>query len=63
MNKLANIGYTLPTVSSMTIQAIDAGSYHDVAGFYARIARTNQNDVVLCLTSGLSTYISMVISI
>ena len=46
VNKLANIGYTLPTLSSMTIQAIDAGSYHDVAGFCARIARTNRNDVV-----------------
>ena len=41
VNKLANIGYTLPTLSSMTIQAIDAGSYNDVAGFCARIARTN----------------------
>ena len=40
-NKLVNIGYTLPTLSSMTIQAIDAGSYDDVAGFCARIARTN----------------------
>jgi hypothetical protein len=46
LNKFANIRYTLPTLSSMTIQAIDAGSYHDVAGFCARIARTNQNDVV-----------------
>jgi hypothetical protein len=25
LNKLANIGYPLPTLSSMTIQAIDAG--------------------------------------
>ena len=41
LNKLVNIGYTLPTLSSMMIQAIDAGSYHDVAGFCARIARTN----------------------
>jgi hypothetical protein len=41
LNKLANNGYTLPTLSSVTIQAIDAGSYPDVAGFYARIARTN----------------------
>ena len=31
LNKHANIGYTLSTLSSMTIQAIDAGSYHDVA--------------------------------
>ena len=46
LNKLVNIGYILPTLSSMTIQAIDAGSYHDVAGFCARIARTNRNDVV-----------------
>ena len=46
LNKLANIGYTLPTLSSMTIQAIDAGSYIDVAVFCARIARTNRNDVV-----------------
>jgi hypothetical protein len=33
LNKLANIGYTLPTLSSMMIQAIDAGMYHDIAGF------------------------------
>jgi len=46
LNRLANMGYTLPTLSSMMIQAIDTGSYHDVAGFCARIARTNQNDVV-----------------
>jgi hypothetical protein len=46
LNKLANIGYTLPTLSSMMIQTLDAGSYHDVAGFFVRIARTNQNDVV-----------------
>ena len=46
LNKLTNIGYTLPTLSSMMIQAIDADSYHDVVGFYTRIARTNRNDVV-----------------
>ena len=46
LNKLTNIGYTLPTLSSMTIQAIDAGTYHDVVGFCARIARANRNDVV-----------------
>ena len=46
LNKLANIGYTLPTLSSMTIQAIDADSSRDVTGFCARIARTNRNDVV-----------------
>ena len=29
VNKLANIVYTLPTYSSMSIQAMDAGSCHD----------------------------------
>ena len=46
VNKLANIGSTLPTYSSISIQAMDAGSYHDVAGFCARMAQNNQNDVV-----------------
>ena len=46
VNKLANIGYTLPTYSSVSIQAMDAGSYHDVAGFCARMAQNNRNDVV-----------------
>jgi hypothetical protein len=46
LNKLVNIGYTLPTLSSMMKQAIDADTYHDVAGFCTRIARTNRNDVV-----------------
>ena len=46
LNKLANIRYTQPTLSSMMIQAIDAGSYHDVASFCAMISQTNRNDVV-----------------
>ena len=46
VNKLANIGYTLPTYSSVSIQAMDAGSYHDVAGFCARMAQNNRNDVI-----------------
>jgi hypothetical protein len=33
LNKLANIWYTLPTLSFLTIQAIDVGMYHDVAAF------------------------------
>ena len=43
---LANIGYTMPTYSSVSIQAMDASSYHDVAGFCARVAQNNRNDVV-----------------
>ena len=46
VNKLANIGYTLPTYFSVSIQAMDAGSYHDVAGFCARMAQNNRSDVV-----------------
>ena len=46
VNKLVNIGYTLPTYSSVSIQDMDAGSYHDVAGFCARVAQNNRNDVV-----------------
>jgi hypothetical protein len=38
VNKLATIGYNLPTYSSLTIQSIDAGSYHDLKGFCARLA-------------------------
>jgi hypothetical protein len=41
-----DIGYTLPTYSSVLIQVMDAGSYHDIAGFYARMAQNNRNDVV-----------------
>ena len=44
--KLANIGYTLPTYSSVSIQAMDVGSYHDVVGFCARMAQNNRNDMV-----------------
>ena len=46
VNKLVNIGYNLPTYSSMAIQAMDVGSYHDVVGFCARMPQNNQNDVV-----------------
>jgi hypothetical protein len=46
VNNLATIGYNLPTYSSMTIQAIDVSSYHNIAGFCARMVRNNRNDVV-----------------
>ena len=46
VNKIVNIGYSLPTYSSVSIQAMDAGSYHDVAGFCARMAQNSWNDVV-----------------
>ena len=46
LRTLENIGYSFPTLSSMMIQAINAGLFHDVSGFCARIARNNRNDVV-----------------
>jgi hypothetical protein len=46
VNKLATIGYNLPTYSSLKIQSIDADSYHDIKGFCARLVQHNQNDVV-----------------
>jgi hypothetical protein len=45
VNKLATIGYNLPTYSSLKIQSIDAGSYNDLKGFCARLAQHNQNGV------------------
>jgi hypothetical protein len=46
VNKLATIGYNLPTYSSLKIQSIDAGSYYDLKGFCTRLVQHNQNDVV-----------------
>jgi hypothetical protein len=46
VTKLANIGYTLPTLSSVQIQAINLNMHHDVAGLCASISRNNRNDVV-----------------
>jgi hypothetical protein len=46
VNKLATIGYNLPTYHSLMIQSIDAGSYHDLKVFCARLAQYNRNDVV-----------------
>ena len=46
VTRLANIGYTLPTLSSVLIQAINADMRHDVEGFCASIAQNNRSDVV-----------------
>jgi uncharacterized FlaG/YvyC family protein len=46
VTKLANIGYTLSTLFSVLIQAINAEMHHDVEGFCVSIARNNRNDVV-----------------
>jgi hypothetical protein len=45
-NKLGNIGFPIPTLSSVLIQAINKNSRLDVASFCARIAQNNRDDVV-----------------
>ena len=42
VTKLANIRYTLPTLSSVLIQVINADMRHDVEGFCASIAWNNR---------------------
>jgi hypothetical protein len=46
VTKLANIGYNLPTLSSVLMQAINTGMHRDVEGLCASIAQNNRNDVV-----------------
>jgi hypothetical protein len=46
VTKLANIGYILPTLSSVLIQVINTDMRHDVEGFCANIAQINRNNVV-----------------
>jgi hypothetical protein len=46
VTKFANIGYNLPTLSSVLMQAINTGMRRDVEGLCASIAKNNQNDVV-----------------
>jgi hypothetical protein len=46
VTKLVDIGYTLPTLSFVLIQAINVDMRHDVEGFCASIARNNRNDMV-----------------
>jgi hypothetical protein len=47
VTKLANIGYNLPTLTSMLMQAINTGMCHDVEGLCATIAQNNRNGVVV----------------
>jgi hypothetical protein len=46
INKLADIGFPIPTLSSVLIQAINENLRLDVATFCARIAQNNRDDVV-----------------
>jgi hypothetical protein len=43
---LQNIGYNIPTYSSMRIGALNVGVHHDIGRYCAQLAENNINDVV-----------------
>ena len=45
-----NIGYNIPTYSSMRIAALNVGLHHDIGLFCAKLAEDNMNDVVSLIT-------------
>jgi len=46
LRALMNVGYKIPSFSSMLIRALEDGVRHDVAGLCATLAQQNQYDVV-----------------
>ena len=46
LRALGNVGYNIPSFSSIMIRALDEGVRHDVAGLCAMVAQHNQFDVV-----------------
>jgi hypothetical protein len=50
LRALQNIGYNIPTYSSMGIQALNLGRHHDIGGYCAQLAENNINDVVSLVT-------------
>jgi hypothetical protein len=50
LRALQNIGYNIPTYSSMRIAALNVGLYHDIGLFFAQLAGDNINDVVSLIT-------------
>ena len=51
---LQNIGYNIPTHSSIRIASLNVGLHHDIGLFCAQLAEDNMNDVV-----SLKTYIQI----
>ena len=51
LRALQNIGYNIPTYSSMRIAALNVGLHHDIGLFCAQLAEDNMNDVVSLITS------------
>ena len=50
LRALQNIGYNIPTNSSMRIAALNVGLHHDIGLFCAKLAEDNMNDVVSLIT-------------
>ena len=50
LRALQNIGYDIPTYSSMRIGAFNVGLHHDIRLFCAQLVEDNINDVVSFMT-------------
>ena len=50
LRTLQNIGYNIPTYSTMRIVALNVGLHHDIGLFCAKLAEGNMNDVVNLIT-------------
>jgi hypothetical protein len=50
LRALQNIGYNIPTYSSMRIGALNVGLHHDIGLFCAQLAEDNIDDVVSLIT-------------
>ena len=46
LRTFGNVGYNIPSFSSMMIRALDEGVRHDIACLCAMVAQHNQFDVV-----------------
>ena len=50
LRALQNIGYNIPTYSSMRIAALNVGLHHDIGLFCANLADHSMNNVVSLIT-------------
>ena len=50
LRALQNIGYNIPTYSSLRIAALNVVLHHDIGLFCAKLAKDNMNDVVSLIT-------------
>ena len=50
LRALQNIGYNIPTYSTMRIGALNVGLHHDIGRYCAQLAENNINDVASLIT-------------